>query len=76
MFDMTIAPRTALVIRPSGSGKWQYRGRIAEYRVWTCKDGRRVWRFYRTVQDSVPAGNIKGGICRCVTSPHNTLYRP
>lgn len=63
--------QTALTIRPSGSWKWQYRARLSEYRVWITKDGQEIWRFWRVIQDKIPAGNIKGGHCRATPSPHN-----
>lgn len=75
MYDLTIDPMYALTIRPGGGWKYQYRARLSEYRVWTCRDGRKVWKYYRTIDDNIAAGNIRDGKSRCVPSPHNQPYR-
>ena len=68
--------KTAIVIRPNGSWRWQHRASIREYRPRLTRDGRPLWALWR-VHGDVAAGNKRSGAPRGVEpSPHNKPLTP
>jgi hypothetical protein len=65
--------RTSIASCPRGSWKWQYAYHVVVYRVHQTKDGRLIWRHFRSLTGRMSIPQIRRGAYKDLPfeAPHN-----